>query len=303
MKSLSFAIIEIGSNNTKVHVYENEQSVFDSTTTIEFKRNYQLNKCLAETDLEKLYQVIEKSLKYTKNIYLFGCSIFRKLSSDELNKVNTYLKKTYQVEIQVVSQEDEAIYTAYGCYADISYNKDLCVFIGGGGSIELLFVRDHKIFDQRYYDFGVVDVTNTFPSLKEDYNTCTFEEVSNYVSSLLGDFSLKADVLILAGGDHLYWYNNACYELEENILYSSKNQKYMLTIEKSDQYDYDALQNSLNRIRENSDNPLWFDGSRAMKVITNVISHKIHAKYIIPTKINMEDGIAKKIIYRNTQKI
>lgn len=77
MKSLSFAIIEIGSNNTKVHVYENEQSVFDSTTTIEFKRNYQLNKCLAETDLEKLYQVIEKSLKYTKNIYLFGCSIFR----------------------------------------------------------------------------------------------------------------------------------------------------------------------------------------------------------------------------------
>lgn len=303
MKSLSFAIIEIGSNNTKVHVYENEQSVFDSTTTIEFKRNYQLNKCLAETDLEKLYQVIEKSLKYTKNIYLFGCSIFRKLSSDELNKVNTYLKKTYQVEIQVVSQEDEAIYTAYGCYADISYNKDLCVFIGGGGSIELLFVRDHKIFDQRYYDFGVVDVTNTFPSLKEDYNTCTFEEVSNYVSSLLGDFSLKADVLILAGEDHLYWYNNACYELEENILYSSKNQKYMLTIEKSDQYDYDALQNSLNRIRENSDNPLWFDGSRAMKVITNVISHKIHAKYIIPTKINMEDGIAKKIIYRNTQKI
>lgn len=32
-----------------------------------------------------------------------------------------------------------------------------------------------------------------------------------------------------------------------------------------------------------------------MKVITNFISHKINAKYIIPTKINMEDGLKNKI--------
>ena len=41
---------------------------------------------------------------------------------------------------------------------------------------------------------------------------------------------------------------------------------------------------------------LWFDGSRAMKVITNTISHKIDAKYIVPTKINMEDGLLEKIV-------
>ena len=52
----------------------------------------------------------------------------------------------------------------------------------------------------------------------------------------------------------------------------------------------------MNRIRENSDNPLWFDGSRAMKIITNTISHKIDAKYIVPTKINMEDGLLEKIM-------
>ena len=62
------------------------------------------------------------------------------------------------------------------------------------------------------------------------------------------------------------------------------NQKYMLTRDMSDTYDRDALVTSLDKIRENSDNPLWFDGSRAMKVITNLISHKVDAKYIIPTK-------------------
>ena len=33
-----------------------------------------------------------------------------------------------------------------------------------------------------------------------------------------------------------------------------------------------------------------------MKVITNTISHKIDAKYIVPTKINMEDGLLEKIM-------
>ena len=69
----------------------------------------------------------------------------------------------------------------------------------------------------------------------------------------------------------------------------------MITIEMSDKYDHDALATSLNRIRNNSDNPIWFDGARAMKVITNLVSHKIDAKYIIPTKVNMEDGIFKKL--------
>ena len=72
----------------------------------------------------------------------------------------------------------------------------------------------------------------------------------------------------------------------------------MLTRDMSDTYDKDALVTSLDKIRENSDNPLWFDGSRAMKVITNLISHKVDAKYIVPTKINMEEGLKELLILR-----
>ncbi|MEG0873659.1 MAG: hypothetical protein RSD14_05830 [Clostridia bacterium] len=113
---------------------------------------------------------------------------------------------------------------------------------------------------------------------------------------MICDLNEKSDILILAGGDHLYWYNNAGYELFENNLYSSENQKYIIPKAVSDKYDEDALITSLDKIRKNSDNPLWFDGSRAMKVITNLISHKINAKYIVPTKINMEDGLKNVIL-------
>lgn len=292
----TFAIIEIGSNNTKTHIYENTKLIYENNTTIEFKKNYQTLKKIDEKDLEKLYKIIIKAKELTENVYVYGCSIFRNITKTELKSINSILKEKFAVEIEVVSQEDEAYYTALGCYSNIDYRGNLCIFIGGGGSIELLFVRGGKIVDKKYYNFGVVDITREFPSLKDDIPTCTFDEVYNYIDSQVGEIENNANVLILAGGDHPYWYNNAKYKLEKNTLYESTNQKYLVTRKQSDIYDKDALLTSLDKIRERSDNPLWFDGSRAMKVITNLISHKINAKYIIPTKINMEDGLKNKLL-------
>ena len=292
-----FAVIEIGSNNTKTHIYENDNIVYENNTTIEFKANYKIENKIVQTDLEKLFNVIEKSLEYTENIHIYGCSIFRNITKEELDEINDKLYEKYNLRIQVVSQEDEANYTALGCYNNIEYDGNICIFIGGGGSIELIFVKNKKIIDKKYYNFGVVDITNKFNSLKNDVPDCSFDEVYNYIDKLINNINFKSDVLILAGGDHLYWYNNAEYRLFNNEIYKNDNQKYMITKEMSDQYDRNALVTSLNRIRQNSDNPKWFDGSRAMKVITNLVSNKVNAKYIIPTKINMEDGL--KNILRN----
>lgn len=290
-----FAIIEIGSNNTKTHIYEDGKTIYDKVDTIEFKKNYKLENKIINSDLEKLYSVIDKALEFTKDIHIYGCSIFRNISKKELEEINNTLLDKYNLKIEVVSQEDEAYYTALGCYNDIDYDKNICVFIGGGGSTELIFVNNKKVIDKKYFNFGVVDVTNKFESLKDDVPTVTFDEVYNYVGSLIGDIDINTDVLILAGGDHFYWYNNAKYQLLDNELYSNDNQKYMLTTDMSDKYDRNALVTSLDKIRENSDNPKWFDGSRAMKVITNLVSHRVNAKYIVPTRINMEDGLRNKI--------
>lgn len=289
-----FAIIEIGSNNTKMHIYKDEDVIYENTTTIEFKKNYKKENKINENDLNRLYEVISNALNYTKNIEIYGCSIFRNIAKEELNEINKKLYNKFSLKIQVVSQEDEANYTALGCYNNIEYNGNICVFIGGGGSVELILVNHKKIIDKKYYNFGVVDITNKFDTLKNDIPNVSFSDVYDFVSELIGDINFKADVLILAGGDHLYWYNNAGYKLIDNTLYKNENQKYMLTIKMSDNYDKDVFVTSLNRIRQNSDNPKWFDGSRAMKVITNLVSHKIDSKYIIPTKINMEDGLKMK---------
>ena len=296
MNKKTFAIIEIGSNNTKTHVYESNKLIYENNTTIEFKKHYKLNNKIDVDDLNMLYNVINETLKYTDNINIYGGSIFRNISDIELNIINNTLLEKYNLKIMVVTQEEEAMYTALGCYSNIDYKGNLCIFIGGGGSTELILVNNKKIITKLYYDFGVVDITNKFPSLKDNFPNVSFDDVYNYVDKLIGNINFKADLFILAGGDHLYWYNNANYKLLENTLYKNENQRFMITKQMSDLYDKDALITSLDTIRSRSDNPIWFDGSRAMKVTTNLISNKINAKYIIPTKINMEDGIKDILI-------
>lgn len=286
-----YAIIEIGSNNTKTHVYDNNALIYDKTTTIEFKKNYQLEGSVLKSDVDLLFKEISKALEYTKDIHIYGCSIFRKLDEYELNSINDVLKEKFNVSIEVVSQEDEAKYTAKGCYDNIDYDGTLCVFIGGGGSVELMFVKNKEIIGSKFYDFGVVDITSKYDELKKDIPSVTYDEVMTYVNSLIGDIEYKADAIALCGGDHLYWFNNAEYKLDTNTIYQSEKQKFMLTTEKADIYDRDMMVSSLDAVRNRSDNPLWFDGSRAMRFIVNCITHKIDAKYVIPTNINMEDGI------------
>lgn len=296
MKNNTFAIIEIGSSNTKVKIFENDKILFEESTTIEFKKNYKLNKKIITNDLEKLYTIIEKTLEYTNNVNIYGCSIFRTIENDELTSINEILLSKYNLKITVVSQEEEAEYTALGCYKNLPYQERICIFVGGGGSTELIFVKNGKIEKKLFFEFGAVDITNKFETLKEDKPTCTFKEVYDYIDGIMDIQNEEAPLLILAGGDFPFWYILAKYEMKHNNLYKRDNQPFLLTKDMCNEYDLDSFKKSLNKIKENSSNPLWFDGARAMRVIANVVMNKINAKNIIPTKINMIDGIKSKLI-------
>ena len=98
----TFAIIEIGSNNTKTHIYENDKAIYDNTTTIEFKKNYAKEEKVAKEDLDKLYKLITKVKEYTDEIYVYGCSIFRKLTKEELNNIMKYIDSIRELNSNVI---------------------------------------------------------------------------------------------------------------------------------------------------------------------------------------------------------
>jgi len=286
---MKFAILEIGSTNTKACIYEDGNIRDFGQKYIPFKDNY--SDGLNENDIQTLCEFIDEVKVETKDIFAFGTSIFRKLSEAEI----TYFSNKIGVKFEVVSSEDEALYTVNGVINNIDYNGKLGVFIGGGGSTEIVICENKEIKDKTLFDFGVVDITKKFPELKEDKVETPFEEIFDYVDSKI-DLRGNADALVLAGGDHLCYYEKTGYECENNFLYKDKNQPFLISYNQANNFDHDMLKKSWDEVRNNCvGNEGWWDGARAMRFCVNAVAKRLGAKYIIPTKINMIMGLANKI--------
>lgn len=295
---MEYTIIEVGSTNTKVYSCRDNEIICSKLLTIEFKKNYKINNKLLESDTEMLINIIN-SLKVNKeSIYIYGTSIFRNLLEDEKYKFLNEFKQRSGCNFNIVSDYEENELTVKGVIGNIDYSGSLAVMIGGGGSTEIALTNDKKIISMNNQNFGALDIIERYPDLANDKPSTSFEEVLKYTNSLLKNINIKADILVLAGGDYLKFYESLGYEMEKNNIYNDANQPYMIPKSKMDYYDlnfyYDV---SLDSVR-NSDveNKNWWNGTRGMRFCAKSIFDKIDAKYIIPTRISMVYGIIDKIL-------
>lgn len=297
---MKFGIIEIGSTNTKAFIYENGNLIDFGSKYIAFKNNYSINNCLSERDINLLYDFVTEIKKEVDKIYAFGTSIFRKISEVEKSSFKKNLKEIYNVDFKVVSADEESDYTVNGVISNSNYNNKMAVVIGGGGSTEVAIIENKKIINKVNLDFGAMDITNTYLELKDDIVNTDFNTIIDYTINLVNELDDQADVLVLAGGDYIYFYDKAHYEMQKNFIYEDKNQPYLLDFDTLNDYDKDILNKSLNKIKEeNPDNVNWWDGARGMRFCMNAIATKLNSKYIIPTRINMIIGLAEEIKNNN----
>ena len=136
---------------------------------------------------------------------------------------------------------------------------------------------------------------NLYPDLGDDLATTDLDTIKKLIKEKLVLPKQKADVLILAGGDHLKFALNSGISYEENKLYNDDLQPIMMDIEtrkKDTKRYYEEI--SLNEIRKRVDNPNWWYGTRAMCAFVLVVAEEIGAKYIVPTNISMVYGLLDK---------
>jgi hypothetical protein len=295
---MEYIIIEVGSTNTKVYNCRDSEILSSKLLTIEFKKNYKINNKILDSDIETLINTIN-SLKIKKeSIYIYGTSIFRNLSENEKNKFLSEFKQKSGCDFNIVSDYEENKLTVQGVAFNIDYNGKLAVMIGGGGSTEIALVNNKKIVCMNNQNFGAMDIIEKYPDLANDKPNTPFDEVLKYSNSLLKDIDIKADILVLAGGDYLKFYENLDYKMEKNNIYNDINQPYMISKSKMDYYDlnfyYDV---SLDNVRNaDIENKNWWNGTRGMRICVKSIFDKIDAKYIIPTRISMVYGFIDKIM-------
>lgn len=290
---MSKIIIEVGSTITKVDYYDGIDIKRLKNITIEFKKNYQINNSLNEEDINKLILEINKLKEEYNDIFVCGTSIFRALKEDEKNSFISLFKEKTALDFNIISQEDESMFTVKGVTRKV---KDkVAVMIGGGGSTEIT-IYDNGIIETSNSNIGGMDVTEKFPDLAGDLATSNLEDVKKYIKDNMNLPQEKADILILAGGAHKYFALESGISYEKNTLYDDEQAPIMMDIEtrKKDTLKY-YKEISLDEIRKRVDDPKWWWGTRAMAAFVLVVAEQINARYIVPTDVSMVYGIVEKI--------
>ncbi len=282
-------IIEVGSTNTKIDLFDGKEVKRLESVTIEFKRNFKKENKLKEDDVRILInKVLEYKEKY-KDLYVCGTSIFRTLEESQKKEFLENFYNLTKIKFEIISQEKENELTVFGTVRNV--NKKVAVFIGGGGSTEIA-VYDNGIKEMINSSFGGIDVLNEFPDLSEDFARSKLEEVQNYVKKRLNLPKEKADYLILAGGGHKFFALESGISYEKNTIFEDELEPIMMNIEtrkKDTEKYYETI--SLDAIRKRVKDPKWWDATRAMCAIVLNVAEAISAKYIIPTDITMVYGL------------
>lgn len=282
-------IVEVGSTCTKVDKFDGKIIERLEGKTIQFKKHYNEDKKLRESDIVELISSINDLKSISQEIYVCGTSIFRTLNHIEREEFLNRFKNETGYEFNIISQEKENELTVFGT---TRFVKDkVCVFIGGGGSTEIA-IYDNGIKESVNTKIGVIDVMQKFPDLAENFATTNLETVKKYIKEKLNLPKEKADILILAGGGHEKFARYSGIKYEKNTLYEDKASPIMMDIEtrksETERY-YKSI--SLDEIKSRVNDPDWWYATRAMSAFALVVAEEIGAKYIVPTDIAMVYGI------------
>lgn len=279
-------VVEVGSTCTKVDCYDGEKIEHIKTLPIEFKKNYKKENKLDYNDVRKLIELVN-SIE-SEDVFVCGTSIFRQLRENEKEEFLNLFKKETKKDFNIISQEDENIYTVKGATKHV---KEALVFVGGGGSTEISYFN-LEIKDMKNNKFGVMDILNVFPDLGNDIASTSLDIVMEYIRNKIEVPNIKTDIMILAGGGHEYFARESGIRYKENNLYEDPNETIMMDIntriEDTKRY-YTEI--SLDEIRKRVEEPAWWYATRAMCAFVLVVAEKVGAKYIIPTDISMIYGI------------
>ena len=285
-------IVEVGSTCTKIDSFDGTNIKRIGEKTIQFKKHYNEDKALRESDVIELIKAINDLKSISENIYICGTSIFRSLSDEERQNFLNRFKNETGYDFEIISQERENELTVFGATRFV--NSKVCVLIGGGGSTELA-IYDKQIKESVNTKIGVIDVMQEFPDLAEDFASTDIEKVEQYIKGRLNLPKEKADILILAGGGHEKFARLSGIKYEENTLYKDPASPIMMDIEtrinESKRYFTEI---SLDEIRKRVDDPDWWYATRAMCGFALVVAKEIGAKYVIPTDTSMVYGILEK---------
>ena len=183
----NLAIIDIGSNSMKMVLAEVKKGhsfniIDELKETVRLGKGMTEEKKLRQDRMDKALQTLRmfKDLcdaNNTKEIITVATAAVREANNRQhfLDRVQNEIG----LDVEVLSGIDEGYYDYWGVANSIDREEGLIMDIGGG-SIELVWMKDRKIKESTSLPFGALDITQNF-NLYDSINDNDEEEVNEFL--------------------------------------------------------------------------------------------------------------------------
>lgn len=290
--------IDLGSSTIKVYGFDDTLKLLEEHS-IYFKNGFDKEKGISKENEEELYsyflQIKEKySLKY-ENTRIFVTGIFRELSKERKRELLKAFNDKFDLHFEIISHGIENYYLGKAMEHDYSGKKVLIINMGGK-TTELVTFDHGKTADSKNLTVGVADLLNTFEHVNDTYSKDTIEEMDSFIADKLSDITLDTDYdcAIFTGGEERFELLTG-FNLVPNDLFDDGIHRYKLSlddyIEGTKKVFYDIPMEELYALMP--ENPKWMDGARSGAIIPLTIFKKAHIKWIIPSDLNLINGVIR----------
>ena len=286
---------DIGSSTIKLYEYKKELSLIEEKS-IMFKRGFSEDG-IQEENIEKMMAFIkEVKEKYNlnkNNTEIYATGIWRKIPNEQLANIETRFNEL-DLKFNVISHDKENYYFEKAMQG--VYNNRVMMVNMGGKTTELVIFNNDKVENRVNLTVGVSDVFDKYPNINELDSGISKEEVINYLENLISeDINFNCDIAIHTGGE-LRFQKLVKYNLQPNKFFDDGIHKVYVTYEDFDKKNEELLnKTTLDELRSlMPTNPDWMNGAKAGIMLGEAIFRKANIKNIIPSDLNLINGVIKE---------
>lgn len=290
--------IDLGSSTIKT--YKCEKNVPDLTEekTIIFKE-YFSEEGISRKNYRELMlymkQLVQKYELNSTNCNIYATGIWRKISKEQSEELRADFSEI-GLKFSVISQDEETFYFEKAMQGIYNSKKVLMVNMGGK-TTELIVYDKGNVIKRENLNIGVAEILNNFPEINDDNSKLKIEDVLNYSLQIIKDKDIDfgCDCGIFTGGE-LRFQKLVKYNLVPNKIFNDGIHKYMISYEDLEKKNKELLEDitlaDLYLLMPS--NKKWMDGAKAGAILAQAIFKKANIKYIIPSDLNIINGIVKE---------
>lgn len=280
-------LIDVGSSSVKIYELKDKKLSLMKTRTMLLKSDF-------ETATKELFELVKQYSPQEINVY--GTAIFRKLDDVNRKKFLREFKEQTGVEFNIISQEDENKFLQEALIHNYSGQNPVLLINIGGGSTELVVIKNKQVVERENIDLGVVSLLKQFPQINESTSEISLEKAMEAITPRLPTLKTPVELAFYSGGE-LRYMKLAGYHLQPNTIFSDPDHPFVISY--PDYWSRNCDIFSTVRLEDLEklmpDDPKWMHGARICSAFAQAICQKYGIQTIVPSDANLVNGIVSSL--------